>query len=137
MTFYSPPSVVYYTYYTPPPVYYVPPVVYQAPPASVHVPAIPRVVEYPTGRYELRGDGVVTRYEWTWIPNPPPAPPAPIEPPAVSPPQAATPRSAPAIVTPSAPREAFRWTDDHGVITWTDRLDSIPERYRAQVQRLR
>src|SRR5688572_31739505 len=32
VTFYSPPSVVYYTYYTPPPVYYAPPVVYQAAP---------------------------------------------------------------------------------------------------------
>lgn len=132
VTFYSPPSVVYYTYYTPPPVYYAPPVVYQAPPpVYAPAPAIPRVVEYPTGRYELRGDGVTTPYDWVWIPNPPPAPPALVDPPPV------TRQSTPVAVMPSAPREAFRWTDEHGVTTWTDRLDSIPERYRAQVQRLR
>ena len=138
VTFYSLPSAVYYTYYSPPPVYYAPPVVYQAPPVSYTPPpvsytppAIPRVVEYPTGRYELRGDGVTTPYEWAWIPNPPPAPPPPVEPPAMAPP------SPPAPVTASASREAFRWTDDNGVTTWTDRLDTVPERYRARVQRLR
>ena len=36
---------------------------------------------------------------------------------------------------PSGSRETFRWTDDHGVTTWTDRVDSVPERYRAQVRR--
>ena len=128
--FYAPPSVVYHTYYTPPPVYHAPPVVYQAPPVHA-APAMPRVIEYPTGRYELRGDGVAIPYEWAWIPNPPPAPPPPVEPPAVTPPSAPTP------VTTSASREAFRWTDDNGVSTWTDRLDSVPERYRARVQRLR
>jgi hypothetical protein len=131
VTFYSPPSVVYYTYYTPPPVYYAPPVVYQAPPVYYAAPATPRVVEYPTGRYELRGDGVTTPYEWAWIPNPPSAPPPPLEPPTVAPP------TGPAPVTASGSREAFRWTDDNGVTTWTDRLDTVPERYRAQVQRLR
>jgi hypothetical protein len=129
VTFYSVPSVVYYTYYSPP-VYYAPPVVYQAPPVYVPAPAMSRVVEYPTGRYELRGDGVVTPYEWAWIPNPPAAPPAPVEPATVTPERTA------AVVTPSGPREAFRWTDDHGVTTWTDRLDNVPERYRARVQRL-
>jgi hypothetical protein len=131
VTFYSPPSVVYYTYYTPPPVYYAPPVVYQAPPVYYAAPAMPRVVEYPTGRYELRGDGVTTPYEWVWIPNPPPAPPPPVEPPAVAP-SAAVP-----VTAARESREAFRWTDDNGVTTWTDRLDRVPERYRAQVQRLR
>src|SRR5688572_11496181 len=48
----------------PPPYYsapvYAPPVVYGAPVYSPPAPppAVPRVVEYPTGRYELRGDGV-------------------------------------------------------------------------------
>jgi hypothetical protein len=129
VTFYSPPSVVYYNSYTPPPVYYVAPVVYQAPPVYYSAPAMPRVIEYPTGRYELRGDGVATPYEWAWIPNPPAAPPAPVEPPSVAP--SASP------LTAAGSREAFRWTDDNGVTTWTDRLDSVPERYRAQVQRLR
>jgi hypothetical protein len=130
VTFYSPPSVVSYSYYTPPPVYYVPPVVYQAPPVYYPAPAMPRVIEYRTGRYELHGDGVATPYEWAWIPNPPPAPPAPFEPPS------AAPASAPSPETPGS-REAFRWTDDNGVTTWTDRVDKIPERYRTQVQRLR
>lgn len=131
VTFYAPPSVVYYTYYTPPPVYYVPPVVYQAPPVYYPVPAMPRVIEYPTGRYELHGDGVATPYEWAWIPNPPSAPPPPVEPPSVAP------ESPPAPAPPSGSREAFRWTDEHGVTTWTDRLDNVPERYRAQAQRQR
>jgi hypothetical protein len=132
VTFYSPPSVISYTYYTPPPVYYVPPVVYQAPPAYYPppAPAMQRVIEYATGRYELHGDGVVTPYEWAWIPNPPPAPPAPVEPPSVAAARAPVPS------TPGS-REAFRWTDDNGVTTWTDRVDKIPEQYRTQVQRLR
>jgi len=29
------------------------------------------VVQYANGRYELRGDGVTTPYQWVWIPNPP------------------------------------------------------------------
>jgi hypothetical protein len=131
VTFYSPPSVVYYTDYAPPPVYYAPPVVYQAPPAYYSAPAMPRVVEYATGRYELRGDGVTTAYQWAWIPNPPSPPPPPVEPASVAPP------SAPAPVTPSESREAFRWTDDNGVTTWTDRLDNVPVRFRAQMQRQR
>ena len=31
-------------------------------------------VEYPHGRYELRGDGAGTPYRWVWIPNAPPPP---------------------------------------------------------------
>src|SRR2546427_5342754 len=34
-------------------------------------PPMPSVVEYPHGRYELRGDGVTAPYAWVWIPNPP------------------------------------------------------------------
>ena len=135
VTFYSPPYYTYYApppvYYAPPVVYYAPPVVYQAPPAYYSAPAIPRVVEYATGRYELRGDGVTTAYEWAWIPNPPAAPPPPVEPAPVAPP------AAPAPVMASAPREAFRWTDDNGVTTWTDRFDNVPVRFRAQVERQR
>ena len=48
----------------------------QTPPAS-H----PTTVQYPHGRYELRGDGVRTAYQWVWIPNAPPPPPAPAAPP--------------------------------------------------------
>lgn len=32
-------------------------------------------IEYPSGRYELRGDGTTTPYVSVWIPNPPSAPP--------------------------------------------------------------
>jgi hypothetical protein len=35
----------------------------------------PGVIEYPSGRYELRGDGTTTPYVWVWIPNPPSTPP--------------------------------------------------------------
>jgi hypothetical protein len=76
----APPAVVFS-----PPVLQAPPSVFiDAPPHSgpVHgqsapAPPAPRVVEYPTGRYELRGDGISTPYTWVWIPNPPPAPPPP------------------------------------------------------------
>ena len=37
-------------------------------------PTRPSVIEFPTGRYELRGDGISTPYVWVWIPNPPPPP---------------------------------------------------------------
>lgn len=49
------------------------------------VAAVPsdRVVTYPDGRYELRGDGGRTPYYWVWIPSgsvttPPPPPPIPV-----------------------------------------------------------
>lgn len=62
--------VAYYAY---PPVYAVP--VYTVPAQVVTVAPAPTVVQYPHGRYELRGDGVTTPYSWVWIPNPPPPPP--------------------------------------------------------------
>ena len=47
--------------------------VYAAP-----TPARPTVVQYAHGRYELRGDGIATAYQWLWIPNPTiPPPPRP------------------------------------------------------------
>jgi hypothetical protein len=88
----------------------------------------PSVIEYPTGRYELRGGGG-TPYSWVWIPNPPPPPPVPPAPPARA--------EAPTPPGPSAESaEVFRYTDDQGVVTWTDRWDSIPERYRSRAKRL-
>jgi hypothetical protein len=52
------------------------------------------VVNYPTGQYQLRGDGITVPYYWAWVPAqaytaapPPPAvPAAPDVPPAGSPP---------------------------------------------------
>jgi len=64
--------------YSAPAVYTVPSqvlVVKPPPPLSV-----PTVVQYPHGRYELRGDGTTTPYQWVWIPNPPPPPPVPPSP---------------------------------------------------------
>jgi hypothetical protein len=126
----------------PAPVYSAPPIVYggvppyayggapaYAPPAP---PPMPRVVEFPSGRYELRGDGVYTPYSWVWIPNPPiaPPPPAPPSAPPTSLPEPAAPRAAPATTA------VYRWTNEQGVTTWTDNPEKIPVRYREQASRL-
>ena len=59
-----------------------PAIEYQSPPQQYQAQAQPpqqhpTVVEYPHGRYELRGDGIRTAYQWVWIPKPPPPPAAP------------------------------------------------------------
>lgn len=78
--FYARPAYAYPVYYTVPVVYGAPVVVerpaYYAAPAYAPPPQ-PTVVQYSHGRYELRGDGVYTAYQWVWIPNPPPPPAAP------------------------------------------------------------
>ncbi len=97
--------------------------------------AMPRVVEYPGGRYELRGDGISVPYVWVWIPNaplgPPPTPAATPAPPALEPSG-----SAPAAERASRAHRTriYRWTDDHGVVNLTDDLESVPERYRTQAR---
>jgi hypothetical protein len=123
-------GVVYGTpvYYAtaPDPVVYAPPAAY-APTAYAPAPApMPTVVEYATGRYELRGDGITTAYQWVWIPRPPSAPP----------PEYA-PEPAPQSAPPARERaigKIYRWTDDEGVTTLTDRLENVPEKYRSRVQ---
>ncbi|MGE5802648.1 MAG: DUF4124 domain-containing protein, partial [Gemmatimonadota bacterium] len=87
-------------------------------PAPPLAPPAPTVVEFSSGRYELRGDGMTVPYTWVWIPNPPPAPPP-----------SAAPES-----PPSSGRRAklYRWTDDQGVIHLTDQADNVPEEYRAR-----
>lgn len=140
---YASPAVIYYgapppayggpTAYEPEP-YYEPPMGYASPafndvslaPAPVPAPPpppMPRVVEYSTGRYELRGDGSVTPYSWVWIPNPPAPPPAP-------------PSAPPAASQPSGVRlsKLYHWTDDEGVVHWTDRRDAVPERYLEEAK---
>jgi hypothetical protein len=68
-------------YSAPPPAYSAPPAAYSAPPAYVRqtyaapAPAQPRIIQYPGGRYELRGDGIATAYEWVWVSNPTNLPP--------------------------------------------------------------
>ena len=135
----APPYVVF----APPPVLFTPPpVIYLQPPQVLTLmppppPPTPSVIEYPNGRYTLRGDGSTTPYTWTWIPTPPPAPPEtlPLVPPAAPSDMRADPPST--AQRPSAPRaEIHRWTDERGVTTWTDRIGKVPERYRAQAQRV-
>jgi hypothetical protein len=131
-------SIVFYApapvYYAAPPAYYGP-ATYYAPSAGGAItvppspPPMPGVVEYPTGRYELRGDGVTTPYVWVWIPNPPSAPP-PSEPPA-------SPGTAPGGA-PAAPQsQLFQWTDDEGAVHWTNGWEAVPERYRPRAKRFR
>ncbi len=110
--------------YTPPPAYSPTVVIALAPPP----PPVPSVIEYPTGRFEMRGDGITSPYQWVWIPNPPAAPPTPPLPPAPRAPLAAEPSS-------SRPSQLYRWIDEDGVANWTDAWDSVPERYRAQAKR--
>jgi hypothetical protein len=84
-----PPPVVAPAYASPPPAYaapaYLAPAYAPPPPAyASRTPALQppptshsTTVQYPHGRYELRGDGVRTAYQWVWIPNAPPPPPPP------------------------------------------------------------
>ena len=123
--YYSPPA-----YYPPSNNYYAPPATYSPPPngtVSVAPAPTPSVVEFPNGRYELRGDGMTTPYKWVWIPNPPTAPP-----PAAPPPPAGAPSSG----DPAPPRQGqlYRWTDTLGAVHWTDRLDAVPEQYRTRAK---
>lgn len=135
---YRPPVFAFSPPFSPVPPFPAPPPYYGAPPYTFPVvssplspvapPApMPRVVEHPTGRYELRGDGIGTPYTWVWIPNPPPAPP----PPSPSPP-AGAPTSSDA---PPAREQVYQWVDEQGVAHWTNRLDRIPRRYREEARR--
>jgi hypothetical protein len=109
---------------------YAPPAMYGPTGGTVSLappPPMPSVIEYPTGRYELRGDGITAPYRWVWIPNPPPAPPAD-----------APPAGAPVSPAPPASRDRepvrhtalYRWTDAQGVVHLTDRRDPVPGRSR-------
>jgi hypothetical protein len=115
---YTPPPVVYPSVAYPPATSYAPPSVAYSPapppPTSPPPPPMPRSVEFGSGRYELRGDGLNTPYVWVWIPNPPSAPPT-------------------SSAARSAPARVYRWTDDNGVTTLTDDLEKVPARFRAQV----
>ncbi len=94
--------------------------------------ALPDVIEYPNGRYELRGDGLTAPYIWVWVPKPPPPPPAPAAPPPAppSPPEPSSSRDS----LPSRPVQVYRWTDEQGGVHWTDRLEVVPTRYRQQAK---
>ena len=139
--------------YYPPPVYYPPPAYYPptyydpsyaapvsyAPTPSPTVSVAPQrpapdIVQFATGRYELRGDGVSTPYTWVWIPNPPTAPPpaAPTDPTSEAPPATGPSSNKPRPATRAG--QLYRWVDPQGVVYWTDRLDAVPEQYRARVK---
>jgi len=105
------------TAHDPPPLLYTPSAVRAIPP--VPSPPMPEVVEFSTGRYQLRDDGSGTAYSWVWIPNPPTAPPADAQ------------------STPPAPpphTRLYRWTDDQGVVHLTNLWDEVPPQYRQQVK---
>jgi hypothetical protein len=95
----------------------------QAIPPAPPAPPMPDVVEFPTGRYERRGDGVDTPYRWVWMPNPPAAPP-----PQSDPGDASTPPARP------NPGRLFRWTDDQGVVHLTNLWQEVPPQYRRQAK---
>jgi Domain of unknown function (DUF4124) len=118
---------------------YDPPVAYGPPPAPAPIttlavaPTRPSMIEYPTGRYELRGDGISTPYVWVWIPNPPPPPSAP-EWPTTS---RAEPPPPPGSSEAPSPRRSqlYRWVDDQGVVHLTDNPESVPLQYRKPAAR--
>ena len=103
--------------YDPPPLLSTSSAVQAVPP--VPPPPMPEVVEFSTGRYQLRGDGSGTAYSWVWIPNPPTAPPADAQ-----------------SIPPAQPPHArlYRWTDDQGVVHLTNLWDEVPPQYRQQVK---
>jgi uncharacterized protein DUF4124 len=111
---YSPPQVIY----TPaasyaPPAYSGPPASYAAPPPPAPpAPPEPHVVEFDSGRYELRGDGVREPYLWVWVPRAPSAPPG-------------------MVTAPRTPATVYRWTDERGVVTLTDDPNKVPPQFRA------
>jgi len=96
-------------------------------------PPMPSVVEYPNGRFELRGDGMTSPYNWVWIPNPPPPPPAAAPPggPMFPPPGPVFSDDRPFDRPSLSSRRIYRWTDDQGVINMTDRLEAVPAKYRG------
>jgi hypothetical protein len=133
----APPPVYYPPAYATPPIYTVPSA-YLGSAATVSVapsePA-PRVIEYPTGRFELGGDGITAAHTRVWIPNPPAAPPDPVS--ASPAPPRETPRALPTSSEVTAPRlsPVYRWTDEHGVIHLTNRPDAVPREPAVQLRR--
>ena len=106
---------------------------------------VPGVLLYPSGRYELRGDGAADPYRWVWIPNPPPPPPTappgaapPSGPPGVPAPSGPTVPPAPPTPTVAPPRPhdltVYRWTDREGIVHFTDSFDAVPKEYRSQAK---
>jgi hypothetical protein len=115
---------------TPMPAAPVAPAIYEPGPSSYGSAApssMQNVVEYPGGRYELRGDGMTIAYRWVWIPNPPSGPPGALgAKPTAGPP--------PAELAPARRGTIYHWTDTDGVMHVTDRWEMVPQRYRQQAK---
>jgi hypothetical protein len=127
------PVIVYAPSIAPAPDYYDPPAVYDPAPVYDSTPPAPSpaassVIEYPTGRYELRGDGTTAPYTWVWIPNPPPAPPS------AAPGALATTLPASSTTAFGQPDRLYHWTDEQGVVHLTDVWSTVPSRYQAQAK---
>jgi len=133
---YSPPAYYPSAYY--PAAYYDPSASYAPPSGTVSFAPDPtqRIVQFPTGRYEMRGDGVSTPYTWVWIPNPPTSPPPtpPTAPPAAATAQPAAEPGSSGGQSAARISRLYRWTDKQGAVHWTDRLDAVPEQYRPRVK---
>ena len=113
---------------TPMPTAPVAPAIYEPAPVSLGSMAPPSsqgVVEYPGGRYELRGDGMTMAYRWVWIPNPPSGPPGS---------KSAASGPPPAELAPARRGTIYHWTDTDGVMHVTDRWEMVPQRYRQQAK---
>lgn len=93
--------------------------------SGLAAPAHPAVIEYPGGRYELRGDGVTVPYNWVWIPNPPSGPPAPAPPPTAS---------GPSDQSSARRSKLYRWVDEQGVLHMTNNADVVPQQFRKQTK---
>jgi hypothetical protein len=93
-------------------------------------PPPPSVVSFPGGRYELRGDGSAAPYQWVWVPNPPTAPP----PPPTAPPAAPELPGPASDGSPARRSQLYRWTDEHGVVHWTNQVEAVPSKYRSQAK---
>ena len=109
---YAPPQVIY----APQPAYYpqgpsyAPAAAAPAPPPPPAAPPEPRVVEFDSGRYEMRGDGIREPYVWVWVPRAPSTPPG---------------------MPPKPPATVYRWTDERGVTILTDDPNKVPPQFRA------
>jgi hypothetical protein len=80
------------------------------PPPPAAPPPEPQMVEFDTGRYEMRGDGLREPYVWVWVPKAPSLPPG---------------------AAPRPPATIYRWTDANGVTTLTDDPNKVPPQFRA------
>jgi hypothetical protein len=119
------------------------------PPTQVEVAAVvfPREACSPTGCYHLEGDGKEAPYRWAWVPKPPPPPPAPATlqywngryvqqapshwvwiPNAAAGPAPTVPSEPTSAPVPSQLGQLHRWVDKHGVVHWTQGLETMPER---------